>query len=77
MYNDVNDTVIVKSIIELAHNLGITVTAEGVEDIQTMQQLKEFGCEMAQGFYIAKPMPQHEMLSWLKSYSAHVQTTKF
>jgi len=52
-----DDEVIVHSTIELAHNLGLTVVAEGVETEETYQRLIEMGCDVAQGFLISKPIP--------------------
>ncbi|GAB2569227.1 hypothetical protein Aab01nite_07890 [Paractinoplanes abujensis] len=48
---------IVRSTIDLAHNLGITVVAEGVEDAQTLHTLREWGCDQAQGYHIGRPAP--------------------
>jgi diguanylate cyclase (GGDEF)-like protein len=53
---DVEDTAIVKMIIELAHTLGMEVIAEGVESEGQAEQLKEMGCDRGQGFYFAKPL---------------------
>lgn len=52
-----DDEVIVHSTIELAHNLGLSVVAEGVESEKIYQRLLEMGCDMAQGFLISKPVP--------------------
>jgi len=57
MESCVDDEVIVRSTIELAHNLGMTVVAEGVETEDTCQRLKSLGCDMAQGYLISKPIP--------------------
>lgn len=65
MLSDENDTVIVKSIIDLGHSLGLHITAEGVESDDTLQQLIAYGCESAQGFYIAKPMPGEKISAWI------------
>ncbi|TDJ45844.1 MAG: GGDEF domain-containing protein, partial [Gammaproteobacteria bacterium] len=59
---------IVKSVIELAHNLGLEVVAEGVETIAALRWLREQGCERAQGFYLSKPMPAELFVSWLRSW---------
>jgi EAL domain-containing protein (putative c-di-GMP-specific phosphodiesterase class I) len=48
-------------IIELAHTLGLEVIAEGVETEEQAQQLKEMGCDMAQGFYFSRPLPPEEI----------------
>ena len=55
-----NDAVLVRSIIDLARNLGLTVTAEGVETQSTLCRLRELGCDLAQGFHIARPAPADE-----------------
>jgi EAL domain-containing protein (putative c-di-GMP-specific phosphodiesterase class I) len=60
--------VIVNSIIDLAHNLGLKVIAEGVEDVRTWRMLLEKGCDYAQGFFMGKPMPAHEFDAWLKNW---------
>jgi EAL domain-containing protein (putative c-di-GMP-specific phosphodiesterase class I) len=51
------DTAIVRSTADLAHNLGLDVVAEGVEDQWTLDLLATFGCDQAQGYHIARPMP--------------------
>ncbi len=52
-----NDYIIARSIIDLAHNLGHRVVAEGVEDMSTLDLLRELGCDVAQGFLFARPGP--------------------
>ena len=54
---DAEDTAIVRMIVELAHTLGLEVVAEGVESEEQARQLREAGCDMAQGFYFAEPLP--------------------
>jgi len=51
------DATIVRSIVDLGHNLGYKVTAEGVEDEGSFEFLREIGCDYAQGYYIARPLP--------------------
>ena len=51
------DEILVRSTIDLGHNLGLKVTAEGVEDIESLDKLAGFGCETAQGYHISKPLP--------------------
>ncbi|MFZ6745177.1 putative bifunctional diguanylate cyclase/phosphodiesterase [Undibacterium sp. JH2W] len=65
METDIDDTKIVKSTIDLGHNMGLRVVAEGVENLEVMQLLKELGCDQAQGYYISKPMPSADLPSWL------------
>jgi EAL domain-containing protein (putative c-di-GMP-specific phosphodiesterase class I) len=55
---------IVKTCIILGHELKMKVVAEGVEDKDTLLLLKEMGCDLAQGYHIAKPMPAEEVISW-------------
>ena len=54
-----DDRVLVSSTIELAHSLGHRVVAEGVEDGETLEALKRVGCDVAQGYFIGKPLPLH------------------
>ncbi len=63
------DAVIVRSTIDLAHNLGVRVVAEGVEDQATMDLLNEYGCDEAQGYFFSRPMPSDEVVPWLESSS--------
>lgn len=69
MLSDENDAQIVKSTIDLAHNLGLVVTAEGVESQPIQDRLSTFNCEMAQGYHIAKPMPADVLKHWLSRRS--------
>ncbi|HEX6017117.1 MAG TPA: EAL domain-containing protein, partial [Burkholderiaceae bacterium] len=62
---DHDDAKIVRSTIELAHNLGLSVVAEGVETARTWMLLDALGCDQAQGYYIARPMPHVEFAAWL------------
>jgi EAL domain-containing protein (putative c-di-GMP-specific phosphodiesterase class I) len=57
MHRSEGDRVIVNSTIQLAHSLGRRVVAEGVEDRETLYTLERMGCDIAQGFYIGRPMP--------------------
>lgn len=66
--NNKDCAVIVNSIIDLGHNLGLKVVAEGVEDIRIWRMLAERNCDFAQGFYMAKPMPAEEFNRWLVSW---------
>jgi EAL domain-containing protein (putative c-di-GMP-specific phosphodiesterase class I) len=52
---------VVKAIIEMAHALGIRVTAEGIETARQLNILRELGCDCAQGFYLSHPVPAHEL----------------
>jgi predicted signal transduction protein with EAL and GGDEF domain len=66
------DTAIVRSTADLAHNLGLTVVAEGVEDQWTLDLLATFGCDQAQGYHIARPMDGTAFTGWLGGSSWRV-----
>ena len=59
------DATIVRSIIDLAHNVGVQVVAEGIEDEETMKLLIEYGCDQAQGYHFSRPLPAEDLLAWL------------
>jgi EAL domain-containing protein (putative c-di-GMP-specific phosphodiesterase class I) len=61
------DAVIVRSIVDLAHNLGVSVVAEGVEDEETMNRLIAYGCDTAQGFYFSRPLPCADLSDWIET----------
>jgi EAL domain-containing protein (putative c-di-GMP-specific phosphodiesterase class I) len=62
-----SDAVIVRSIVDLAHNLSVRVVAEGVEDQATIDMLVDYGCDEAQGYHISRPMPGPEVAGWLET----------
>lgn len=61
-----NDAIIVRATVELAHNLGLKVTAEGVESDAVLEALRAYGCDIGQGYHFSKPKPLLEILDWLK-----------
>jgi EAL domain-containing protein (putative c-di-GMP-specific phosphodiesterase class I) len=65
-----SDAVIVHSTIDLAHNLGLTVVAEGVEDEVALGMLIEYGCDSAQGYLFSRPCPASELTTWLRESAA-------
>ncbi len=71
MNKDENDDVIVKATIELAHNIGLKIVAEGVHDKETWERLKELGCDIAQGHYISRPLSSADFSGWLKGDKWH------
>ncbi len=73
MDHDDNDASIVRSAIDLGHNLGIKVIAEGVERHDSMAILKELGCDSAQGFHIGRPMPAAQFDTWYQQAEQHQQ----
>jgi len=58
---DPRDTTIVEAMISLAHALGLEAGAEGVENVQQLEQLRKLGCDLAQGNYLAKPLSGNEV----------------
>mgnify|MGYP002336288771 CR=1 FL=1 len=69
-----NDRVIVRSTIELGHNLGLTVVAEGVENQAVWDVLRELGCDVGQGFHLGSPLPEGSLLPWLESAAVRSET---
>ena len=64
---DEADEAIVRSTIELAHNLGLRVVAEGVESAETWMRLGALGCDLAQGFHLSRPLPAGGLLALLEA----------
>jgi EAL domain-containing protein (putative c-di-GMP-specific phosphodiesterase class I) len=72
MVSDDIDSMIVQSIIFLAHNLGLKVIAEGVENKETWNLLASYKCDLAQGYYLQKPLLVTDFKNWLKSWKTNV-----
>jgi diguanylate cyclase (GGDEF)-like protein len=68
MSGNTSDETIVRSIIDLAHNLGLRAVAEGVEDQDIMNRLIELGCDVAQGYHISRPLPSERFDGWMDAY---------
>lgn len=66
-----DDAVIVRSTIELGHNMGLSVVAEGVENDASLGILGQYGCDLIQGYFLGKPMPADSLTKWV----AQRQTT--
>jgi diguanylate cyclase (GGDEF)-like protein len=66
MARDASDALIVRSTIDLAHNMGLIVVAEGVEDEATVEHLQSLGCDMLQGFHVSRPMAATEVPAWMR-----------
>lgn len=62
-----SDEILVRSTIDLGHNLGLKVTAEGVEDAASIEILRAYGCETAQGYFVSKPLPAGEFAKFFTS----------
>jgi diguanylate cyclase len=56
----------------LAHSLGMRLVAEGVEDAEAVPLLMSAGCDLAQGWYFARPMAHADLLGWLQQHQHHV-----
>ncbi len=59
-----DDRIIVNSTLQLAHNLGLSVVAEGIEDEGALNWLAERGCELGQGFYLSRPLDADKITDW-------------
>jgi diguanylate cyclase (GGDEF)-like protein len=66
MEQDEGDAIIVRSTIDLAHNLGLSVVAEGVENAGILERLRTLGCDEVQGYHISRPMPAPAFMEWLR-----------
>jgi diguanylate cyclase (GGDEF)-like protein len=66
MTADKDDRVIVRSTVELAHNLGLQVVAEGVEDEACLEQLRDLGCDFVQGYLMSGPLRRRTLETWLR-----------
>jgi len=70
------DAVITRSIVDLAHGLGMKVVAEGVEDAQTAALVAGLGCDVGQGFFFARPMPLAQLIELLRAEAADAATQR-
>ena len=68
LVQDGKDRAIVLSIIELAHNLDLTVVAEGVEDKSSLKVLHKLGCDLVQGYVFTKPLAEKEFRDWFSAW---------
>ena len=72
MAMDENDAAIVRSTIDLSHNLGLRVVAEGVETEAIWNQLTTLGCDLAQGYFLNRPVPPEDLEVWLREWNARM-----
>lgn len=70
-----DEAAIVLATIELGHKLGLRVVAEGIEDQETYDWLKEIGCDIGQGYHIARPVGLIDFLDWMKEYNLNLPKT--
>ena len=73
MTRDDSDFVIVQSTIDLARNLRLRTVAEGVEDEASWDHLSRLGCDVAQGYFLSRPVPPSEFTSWLQAKELPVE----
>jgi diguanylate cyclase (GGDEF)-like protein len=66
MTNSAQDASIVRSAIQLGHSLNLSVVAEGIESPEHLRQLEDFGCDVAQGFHLGRPVPPEELHGWMQ-----------
>jgi diguanylate cyclase len=72
--NDREDVALVRGAIELGHSLGMSVVAEGVESAGHATTLRSLGCDVAQGYHYARPMPATEFTNWMRTQLAGAHT---
>jgi diguanylate cyclase (GGDEF)-like protein len=70
MERDADDAKIVRSTIDLGHNMGLKVVAEGVESLVVWDLLAKMGCDQGQGYFMSKPMPSDQLPEWLDNWAA-------
>ncbi len=74
---DSDDRIIVRSTIELAHNMGLSLVAEGIEDEFALKWLAEHHCEKAQGYFISRPLAALELTQWLQANNNYQEVEKY
>jgi diguanylate cyclase (GGDEF)-like protein len=70
MEDDESDAKIVRSTVDLAHNLGLSVVAEGVENLAILDKLRDLHCDEVQGYYMSKPLPLADFIAWRAKHNA-------
>jgi diguanylate cyclase (GGDEF)-like protein len=77
MLQDESDLIIVRSTINLGHDLGLRIIAEGVEDAPTLERLAALGCDLAQGYHLSRPMSGPAFSTWLEESPLSTDRTGF
>lgn len=72
MHSNDSDRIVVQKTIEMGHELGMHVIAEGVETQEQLDSLRKMGCDAAQGYLFSRPLPAKQMVSWLKTYRSRL-----
>jgi EAL domain-containing protein (putative c-di-GMP-specific phosphodiesterase class I) len=73
MHNNERDRIVVQKTIEMGHELGMNVVAEGVETREQLNFLHLKGCDSAQGYFFSRPLPANEMVTWLHEYRGKLE----
>tara|TARA_R110001599_G_scaffold353885_1_gene602511 strand:- start:85740 stop:87017 length:1278 start_codon:yes stop_codon:yes gene_type:complete len=73
MLVDTQDMELVKIIINIAHQFGLKVVGEGVEDKESLHSLRALGCDIVQGYYVSKPLPRNEFEAWATNWKGFPQ----
>ena len=73
MQEDAGNATIVQSTIDLGHNLGLEVVAEGVETVESYNTLAKLGCDYAQGYFLSRPLSPDKATIWLEEFSGVVR----
>jgi EAL domain-containing protein (putative c-di-GMP-specific phosphodiesterase class I) len=77
MATDEEISTIVRSTIDLGHNLGLQVVAEGVEDLEVWNMLRTLGCDDAQGYFMSRPLDSRALATWIQANSSSGLTATF
>jgi EAL domain-containing protein (putative c-di-GMP-specific phosphodiesterase class I) len=73
MSNSEEDANIVRSTIQLGHSLKLQVVAEGIETQEHLEELTGFGCDIAQGYHLSRPVPPDQITAWIHTNAATMQ----
>jgi diguanylate cyclase (GGDEF)-like protein len=74
MENDIGDTKIVRSTIDLGHNMGLRVVAEGIETEAVWRLLAALGCDEGQGYFMSRPIPGDKLVEWIRNWTPPLRT---
>jgi diguanylate cyclase (GGDEF)-like protein len=74
MENDIGDTKIVRSTIDLGHNMGLRVVAEGIESEAVWRLLAALGCDQGQGYFMSRPIPGDKLVDWIRNWVPPVRS---
>ena len=77
MDSNQGDATIVRTTINMCHDLGYEVVAEGVENQGTCDLLLSMGCDIAQGYHLSRPIPQADVIDWLRAYCREIHEQPF